>query len=107
LEIHRQRPEETPAFALQDGCSVLSEGLLLGSEAMMEIMNDVRFAESDVADWMIAGRDETLGGYSIRARLNKLPDCQVRKLTEQHRISYAQAIAEGQSSCTQPILRIQ
>jgi hypothetical protein len=95
LEIHRQRPEETPAFALQDGCSVLSEGLLLGSEAMMDVMNEVKFAESDVTDWMIAGRDETPGGYSIRAKLNTLPDCQARKLAEQHRISYAQALAEG------------
>jgi uncharacterized protein YegJ (DUF2314 family) len=62
---------------------------------MMEIMNEVKFAESDVTDCMIAGQDEIPGGYSIRAKLNKLPDCQARKLAEQHRISYAQAIAEG------------
>jgi hypothetical protein len=38
------------AHGLQDGCSVLSEGLLLGSEATMGVRNEVKFAESDITD---------------------------------------------------------
>jgi uncharacterized protein YegJ (DUF2314 family) len=72
------------------------EGLLMNRPQHLKMWEGerIKFNDEDITDWMIIREHGSLGGYSIRAMLRKVPEGQARAMADQHRISYEEVMAE-------------